>query len=92
MRLAEHVAGTVEVDAMLDRMTPEQFDEWAAKDLIEPIGYQSQMLGFIAYLLHVWIASGESELSATDFMPWMDSKSSFNNAAAKQILKATLGA
>lgn len=39
MRLAEHVAKTVHVDAMLDGMTNRQFDEWCAKDIIEPIGH-----------------------------------------------------
>ena len=51
MRLAEHVAGTVDVDGMLESMTPEQFDEWCAKDAVEPIGYASHTLGMIVHLL-----------------------------------------
>lgn len=37
MRLAE-ACGIFDVDAMLLAMHPSQFDEWLAKDAIEPIG------------------------------------------------------
>lgn len=38
-RLAE-VMGWLDVDAMLDQMTPQQWTEWQAKDIIEPIGHR----------------------------------------------------
>ena len=69
MRLAEHVAHTTDVDGMLESMTPEQFNEWCAKDAVEPIGYQSQALGMIAHLIHSYMSQGEGE--AEQFMPWM---------------------
>jgi len=93
MRLAEHVHHTTDVDGMLDSMSPAQFDEWAAKDLVEPVGYQSQMMGYVAYLLHAWIAGADSTLEPHDFMPWVSKaeEPKTNNAAAKQLLGSMLG-
>lgn len=34
------MCGRVDVDQMLDEMTPAQFMEWQAKDIIEPIGHR----------------------------------------------------
>lgn len=53
MRLAEHVAGTVDVDTMLENMTPKQFAEWCAKDRVEPIGTDgtNEILSQIAALI-----------------------------------------
>jgi hypothetical protein len=93
MRLAEHVAKTTDVDGMLDSMTPAQLDEWTAKDLIEPVGYQSQMLGFLAYMVFAWVGGSESEAKPSDFMPWLKYKKTndINNAAAMQMIASVLG-
>lgn len=32
--------GWLDVDAMLDHMTPQQWAEWQAKDSVEPIGHR----------------------------------------------------
>jgi len=71
LRLAEHVAHTVDVDGMLDGMTPEQFDEWCLKDRIEPIGYTTHMTALIAWLLHTYLAGGEGE-PLQKFLPWLE--------------------
>jgi len=56
---------------MLDRMTPEVFAEWCAKDEVEPIGYSSRALGLIAYQLAVYMAGEKaSEVDAELYMPW----------------------
>lgn len=92
MRLAEHVAGTTDVDAMLDAMTVQQFDEWAAKDMVEPVGYQSQMLGLIGYLVHGAVGDGTSDATVEDFMPWLRyQERQVNNAGAKELLKGLFG-
>ena len=70
LRLAEHVAGTVNVDAMLETMSPDEFNEWCIKDAIEPIGYHNQMLGLIAWFLHSYLAGDES-VPSEHFMPWL---------------------
>ena len=92
LRLAEHVAGTTDVDGMLDSMTPEQFQEWCIKDQIEPIGYQSQALGLIAWLIHSYLAS-DSDATPETFMPWLSHvpKAGHHNAAAQQLLKHVAG-
>lgn len=68
MRLAEAV-GELDVDAMLDRMTHEQFQEWAAKDRIEPIGTEK-----ICWVIAGFAATVSNQLGAesvpADFIPW----------------------
>ena len=92
MRLAEHVAHTTDVDGMLESMTPEQFDEWCAKDAVEPIGYQSQALGMILHLIHTYMTT-DSSTDATAFMPWLayHDEPDNQNAAARQLLKHVAG-
>lgn len=73
MRLAEHVAHTVHVDAMMDSMTHEQFDWWCAKDEIEPIGHSTRMLGYIASLLSAALGvKATSDEICQAFTPWVD--------------------
>ncbi len=63
--------GTTDVDGMLDRMTPAQFDEWCAKDEVEPIGYSSRMLGLIGYMLATYMAGDKADdVKVDDYMPW----------------------
>lgn len=72
MRLAEHVEHTTDVDGMLDRMTPQQFDEWVVKDRIEPIGYATEMLSLIAYMMACYMKAEDSEpVKHEDFAPWI---------------------
>ncbi len=91
MRLAEHVERTTDVDGMLDRMTPEQFDEWCAKDKIEPIGHATRCLGLIAHLL--WNTVSSEEVAPEVCMPWMkyDKTPDHDNAKGRQMLAAILG-
>ena len=70
MRLAEHVAHTTDVDGMLDAMTPEQWMEWQAKDIIEPIGLNS-VSGILAKIGELISAYMGSKLNQRDFMPWL---------------------
>lgn len=69
MRLAE-VSGELDVDAMLDRMTPEQFDEWRAKDIVDPIGCRGvyEILAMIGAMLSN--AFGAKEVTPDSFMYW----------------------
>jgi hypothetical protein len=72
LRLAEHVAHTVDVDGMLDSMTPKQFDEWCLKDRVEPIGEEASR--HILALIGVTIArsfGGAKDVTVENFMPWL---------------------
>lgn len=40
MILARTVANTIDVDGMLDSMTPQQFDEWMTAYIIRPWGIE----------------------------------------------------
>ena len=85
--------GTVDVDGMLDRMTPEEFDGWCAKDTIEPIGYSSRMLGLIAFMLASYMSGSDAEIDPNDFMPWERyiPKKQHDNAAAMNLIRSVLG-
>ena len=68
-RLAE-IMGWLDVDAMLDHMTPQQWAEWQAKDSVEPIGHRGThevvaILG--AMLAGAW---GSLEVTPATFMHW----------------------
>ena len=67
MRLAESVEGTTDVDGMLDRMSPQLFDEWRAKSLIEPLGLEK-----VAHVLTKIGLALAPDASVSDFMPWVD--------------------
>lgn len=71
LRLAEHVAHTTDVDAMLEGMTVEQFREWQAKDAIEPIGNEATRATLSLFACMVAAALGISEANPKMFMPWI---------------------
>ena len=71
MRLAEYVEHTVDVDGMLDRMSTKQFDEWCAKDAVEPIGLES-VRAILAQMAMIISNFAGVKMEATDFMPWVE--------------------
>ena len=89
--LAEHVEKTVDVDGMLDRMSPEVFEEWCVRDQIMPIGYQTKLMAHITFLLANYFS--EEPIAAGDLMPWLEFENVMKpqNAKAKQIIKSALG-
>lgn len=56
---------------MLDSMTHDEFHEWCAKDLIEPIGNAgtNEILARLAVMIAVYLGNTEAKKSA--FAPWM---------------------
>ncbi len=68
-RLAE-VMGWLDVDAMLDHMTPQQWQEWQAKDAIDPIGHRGthEALGIFAAM--VAGALGGRDVTPNSVMWW----------------------
>jgi hypothetical protein len=70
MRLAEYVAHTTDVDGMLDRMSTKQFDEWCAKDAVEPIGLES-VRAILAQMAMIVANFAGVKMTAADFMPWV---------------------
>lgn len=69
--------GRVDVDAMLDELSPQKFDEWIAYYLLEPFGDQWRQSGSIAAMVHnaamFQLAGGdppeESLLTDEEFIP-----------------------
>jgi len=95
MRLAEHVEGTVHYQQLLETMTPDEFDEWIAKDRIEPIGHATRCLGVIARALVVQLGA-EDEAAKAVYTPWMDfeereRETTGGNAAGKALLTSVFG-
>ena len=64
------MAHTVDVDGMLDSMTHDQFDEWCAKDIVEPIGHGGthDILARIGVMLAAFM--GSKNVDETLFKPW----------------------
>ena len=61
---------TVDVDGMLDGMTHEQFNEWVAKDIIEPIGCDgtNSILAKIGVLIAAFM--GNKDITMQTFKHW----------------------
>ena len=62
------MAHTVHVDEMLEGMTPDQFNEWRAKDLVEPIGHYGthEILSMIGALIASYLGSKDGENNPVD--------------------------
>lgn len=58
----------------MDRMTHAQFDEWCAKDLIEPIGSSgtNEILTRLAMMIAGFL--GQEDVSPAAFAWWIESK------------------
>jgi len=87
------VAHTLDVDAMLSRMTHEQFNEWCAKDIIEPIGHSGthDILARIGVLIATWI--GSEDASEAMFKWWEKNKEQAADAETVfNTLEAAAGA
>lgn len=56
---------------MLSRMTHAQFEEWHAKDLIEPIGNYgtNEILARLCVLIATYL--GQKDVKKAAFAPWM---------------------
>ena len=56
---------------MLSRMTHAQFEEWHAKDLIEPIGNHgtNEILARLCVLVATYL--GQKDVKKSAFAPWM---------------------
>ena len=89
--LAEHVEHTTDVDGMLDRMTPEQFDEWCIRDQIMPIGHATNMIAYIAWMIASYFS--QEPVKPESLMPWVEfvNVKSADNARARQLLASVLG-
>lgn len=65
------MAKTTDVDGMLSAMTHEQFNEWCAKDQIEPIGSMHPICSVLAKIGGLVAAFMGHELKEKHFMPWI---------------------
>lgn len=74
MKLAANVVHTLDVDAMLDSMTHEQFAEWCAFDSIEPIGTDA-VCRVLANLGIFLAGTNGHKIDAKWFMPWAEETS-----------------
>lgn len=68
---------TTDVDEMLESMTPAQFAEWCAKDLVEPIGNRgaTDILAMLAAMVANAVgakSAGGGKLRPEDFAYWKE--------------------
>jgi len=85
------VAHTTDVDGMLSRMSHAQFDEWCAKDLIEPIGSRgtNHILTRLAMLIAGYL--GQDDAKPEAFAWWLKDKtdSTVDDSVAIAALELT---
>lgn len=89
--------GRVDVDAMLDEMTPEELTEWLAYWSLEPFGPIEEWTRSAMVCATTYNASGNAKRPAKveDFMPeykWQeddDSKAAARDADAQQAMLAS---
>ena len=72
--MAEHFAKTIDVDGMLSGMSHEQFDEWCAKDIVEPIGTAGTNEILMRFAMVVAISAGHKDVKMDDFATWLKTK------------------
>jgi hypothetical protein len=87
------VAHTLDVDAMLSRMTHEQFEEWCAKDIVEPIGHSGthDILARIGMLVASFM--GQEDANESMFKWWEKHKDEAADVdTVFSTLEATVGA
>ena len=78
------------MDQMLDSMSPQEFDEWCLRDQIEPIGFTSQSIGLLTYLVASYMSGGKSE--PEHYMPWTKHQPvESGNAQAEQLFRQLAG-
>jgi len=84
------MCGRFDVDQMLDEMTPQQFTEWQAKDLIEPIGHRGthEILSLFASM--VGAALGNKNLTPQSFMWWRQAEKQRQPDAEKSMEAAAM--
>lgn len=90
------MAGRVDVDEMLDELTPREFNEWRAADQLEPIGVE-WLAKALSLLLLQWL-SAESDATLEDllegfgFRPYEPPLSEADADAAEAAIIASMGA
>lgn len=67
---------------MLSQMSHEQFDEWCAKDLIEPIGTNDSTCRILTKIGRIIAAFMGQEMKDKDFMPWIAKHKKRSNTQA----------
>ena len=60
---------------MLSEMTHQQFDEWCAKDMVEPIGTTEPICRILTKIGRMIAAFMGQEMKDKDFMPWITKQS-----------------
>lgn len=63
------MTGCLDVDAVLESMTPEQLTGWAAYDQVEPLIHSERVLGLLAMMLNS--ALGGTEDITPQATPWV---------------------
>lgn len=68
---------------MLSEMSHQQFDEWCAKDMIEPIGTSEPVCRILTKIGRTIAAFMGQETKDKDFMPWIANRT--KRKAEKQL-------
>jgi len=80
--------GYLDVDAMLDQMTPQQWQEWQAKDAVEPIGHRGTQEVLAIFGAMVAGALGAKDVTPESLMWWRgqrETKTASHDVAAMAL-------
>jgi hypothetical protein len=98
LKLAAGVAHTVDVDGMLDSISPRQFDEWRAYDAyISPIGQDrldvtiAEVATCLCQLLGKWVGVDPEIIEPDRFVPWIESLIGSPPDQSEEEMKSRMG-
>ena len=81
------MVGTVDVDGLLDSMTPQQFNEWVAYDVVEPIVHSERLLAYLVKLVATFTGNKVDDEVLT---PWIEAQT-FNPNSIREQANGQLG-
>jgi hypothetical protein len=77
---------------MLSQMSHKQFDEWCAKDLVEPIGSNGTNEILMRLAMVVATGLGHKDVTVGDFATWIATKETFTDDSVAIAALEAIGA
>lgn len=81
------MSGTTDVEGVMDSMTPEQFDDWAAYDCLEPLCHTERMLGMLVLMISQYLGHKDIEALEAIVTPWIDQNATSTPEQIRQSIR-----
>lgn len=96
-RLAEHVAHRVDVLAMLDELSEEEFGWWLARDRAVPVGHSVRCNALLTHAVVAFLGGEDFDVLSAEkvLLPWLQyeqhsKQPAAQNKQARQVVNAIL--